>query len=129
MNISIGLEDQKHFINKYQEPCDAPKKLNHAEKWVLPTGRINFAQNWKRLLKNSPLTRAFALLLQVQHTASQKLLFVFLQAAFSFLFSFPFLFSKAAFSLIYMPWKVLCVPLGGEILRAVITTTETENLK
>ena len=31
MNISIGLDDQKHFINKYQEPCDAPQKLNHAE--------------------------------------------------------------------------------------------------
>ena len=129
MNISIGLDDQKHFINEYQGHYDATQKLYHAEKWVLSTVRINFAQNWKRVLKNSPLTRVFASLLQVQHRASRKLLFLFLQAAFSFLFSFPFLFSKAAFSLIYMPWKVVWVPLGGEILRAVITTAKTESFK
>ena len=37
MNVFIGLEDQKHFINEYQEHCDVIEKLIHSVKWVLAT--------------------------------------------------------------------------------------------
>ena len=37
INIFIGLEDQKHFINEHQEYWDVILKLNHARKWVLAT--------------------------------------------------------------------------------------------
>ena len=44
INTFIGLEDQKHFSNEYREYCDATQKLNHVEKWVLATVKINLAQ-------------------------------------------------------------------------------------
>lgn len=50
INIFIGLEDHKHFINEYQEQCDVIQKLIDAEKWVLRAVRINLARNWKRSL-------------------------------------------------------------------------------
>ena len=33
INIFIGTEDQKHFIDEYQEHCDVIQKLNDTEKW------------------------------------------------------------------------------------------------
>ena len=44
INMFIGLQDQKHFINEYKEHCDIIKKLNHVEKWLVATVRINLAQ-------------------------------------------------------------------------------------
>ena len=43
-DIFVGLEDQKHFINEYQEYCDVIQKLLHAGKWMLATVRINLAR-------------------------------------------------------------------------------------
>ena len=39
INIFIGLKDQQHFINEYQEHCDVIQKLIYVEKWVLATVR------------------------------------------------------------------------------------------
>ena len=50
INIFNGLENQKYFMNEYQQHCDVIQKLNHMEKRVLATVRFNLAGNWKRAL-------------------------------------------------------------------------------
>ena len=45
INNFIRLEDQKHFINEYQEHFDKIQNLNHAQKWSLTTVTINLVRN------------------------------------------------------------------------------------
>ena len=55
MNVFIGLEDQKHFINEYQEHCDVIEKLIHWGK--MGVGNIKYIHTYIALSAHTGVLR------------------------------------------------------------------------